>query len=175
MEVTHCRNCGVALHPAYVEKYHGYCLVCSNAGVDEKDNEIDALRAKLATAEAEAEQLAKACERLLARFGPGWPGGGRPGSLIREETDEARAALTAYRSGNPPAPIPMVLHCPKCGEQHVDAPEPEAGWHNPPHRSHKCHYCGTIWRPADVPTNGGQAVATRGSADTWSPGKKEGT
>lgn len=34
-----------------------------------------------------------------------------------------------------PAPLDMVLHCPKCGLQHVDAPElPE--WTNPVHSSH---------------------------------------
>lgn len=64
-------------------------------------------------------------------------------------------------------PIPMVLHCPKCGTQHVDAPEPEKGWTNPPHKSHLCHACGTIWRPADVPTNGVAAIATRGSDDNF--------
>jgi len=79
-----------------------------------------------------------------------------------------------------PKPIDMVLHCPKCGLQHIDAPEPdefirdrdgtllrhEAGWTNEPHRSHLCHGCGHIWRPADVPTNGVQAVKTKGKADS---------
>ena len=98
-------------------------------------------------------------------------------------------------------PIDMVLHCPACGQQHIDAPEPECGafnagalvagtyccrrplghdgphhhappedqeaWTNPPHKSHKCHACGTIWRPADVATNGVQSILTRGKADTW--------
>lgn len=68
-------------------------------------------------------------------------------------------------SGNP---VPMVLHCPKCGVQHIDAPEPENGWDNPPHKSHLCHGCGTIWRPADVPT-AGVASVSRGSRDTWPP------
>jgi len=94
-------------------------------------------------------------------------------------------------------PIPMILHCPCCGMQHVDAedrtpwpPVPPnvqiesfsgeaAGgalwtdgvtrypkWTNPPHRSHLCHYCGTVWRPADVPTTGVAAIATRGRDDT---------
>jgi hypothetical protein len=66
-----------------------------------------------------------------------------------------------------PAPIPMILHCPVCGWQHVDAPGP--GWDNPPHRSHLCQRCRTVWRPADVPTVGVAAVATRGTADTWPP------
>lgn len=63
-------------------------------------------------------------------------------------------------------PIPMVLHCPKCHTQHIDVPEPEKGWTNPPHKSHLCHSCGTVWRPADVPTTGVAAIATRGKQDT---------
>lgn len=73
------------------------------------------------------------------------------------------------------SPIDMVLHCPKCGLQHIDAPEPAIrtaldpngvlGWPNPPHRSHLCHGCGHIWRPADVPTNGVRAIKTTGKAD----------
>lgn len=74
------------------------------------------------------------------------------------------------------APLDMVLHCPACGLQHIDAPEPAVrtaldpngvlGWPNPPHRSHLCHGCGHIWRPADVPTNGVAAVKTTGKADS---------
>lgn len=74
-------------------------------------------------------------------------------------------------------PIDMVLHCPACGLQHIDKDE-AAGmlafdvacygepWRNPPHRSHLCHGCGHIWRPADVPTNGVAAVQTKGKADS---------
>lgn len=72
-------------------------------------------------------------------------------------------------------PIDMVLHCPACGMQHIDAPDKaqakrgEYGWEewdNPPHRSHLCHHCGHIWRPADVPTNGVAAVKTKGKEDS---------
>ena len=69
-------------------------------------------------------------------------------------------------------PIDMVLHCPACGNQHIDAPETEPGlpsicvWENPPHRSHLCHFCGHVWRPADVPTNGVAAVKTHGKNDS---------
>ena len=86
-------------------------------------------------------------------------------------------------------PIDMVLHCPACGMQHIDAPEPirmappEFGymsvlgstiqgelnpfrWKNPPHRSHLCGSCGHIWRPADVPTNGVAAIKTKGKNDS---------
>lgn len=62
-------------------------------------------------------------------------------------------------------PIPMVLTCPNCRTQHVDAPD-HAG---APHRSHLCHCCGTIWRPADVPTVGVASIETCGKADTWRP------
>lgn len=62
-------------------------------------------------------------------------------------------------------PIPMVLHCPSCRTQHIDEPNPQRGWTNPPHRSHECQECGCIWRPADVPTTGVKAIATRGRED----------
>lgn len=60
-------------------------------------------------------------------------------------------------------PINMVLHCPACGRQHVD--NPGGSWTNPPHRSHLCDVCGCVWRPADVPTNGVEAVQTKGEKD----------
>lgn len=88
-------------------------------------------------------------------------------------------------------PIPMILHCPKCGLQHIDQPEPphtehivqggeifevdvSSAWTNPPHRSHLCHGCGRIWRPADVPTEGVAAIQTRGKADSPAAGPIQG-
>jgi hypothetical protein len=62
-----------------------------------------------------------------------------------------------------PEPIGMILHCPACLHQHIDGPGP--GWANPPHRSHLCHNCGFVWRPADVPTNGVETTKTRGQND----------
>ena len=67
-------------------------------------------------------------------------------------------------------PIDMILFCPKCGLQHVDAPEVGAlgyfgEWDNPPHRSHLCHGCGHIWRPCDRATNGVASITTQGRAD----------
>lgn len=38
---------------------------------------------------------------------------------------------------------------------------------NPPHRSHLCHNCGCVWRPADVATVGVKRTETQGKADTW--------
>lgn len=73
-------------------------------------------------------------------------------------------------------PIQMILFCPSCGLQHIDAPEYEgvnhedgsaSMWDNPPHRSHLCHGCGHIWRPADVATEGVASIQTRGKADTY--------
>ena len=67
--------------------------------------------------------------------------------------------------------VDMVLHCPACHAQHVDAPGADFDgydhhWDNPPHRSHLCHSCGHIWRPADVCTNGVAAINTRGKNDS---------
>lgn len=67
----------------------------------------------------------------------------------------------------PGEPIPMILICPNCKTQHIDEPDPENGWDNPPHKSHLCHCCAHIWRPADAPTTGVEAIRTRGKADTW--------
>ena len=102
-------------------------------------------------------------------------------------------AILRSLDAQPGAPIDMVLFCPACGMQHIDAPEEVPGmpiyksaptpnmphrmeqvgtytgqgeWKNPPHRSHLCHDCGHIWRPADVPTNGVKAVKTVGKADS---------
>jgi hypothetical protein len=62
-------------------------------------------------------------------------------------------------------PIAMLLFCPRCDAQHVDAPQPEKEWYNPPHRSHECQRCGYTWRPADVPTTGVRGLLTRGDRD----------
>jgi len=81
----------------------------------------------------------------------------------RNENPAPEAALQSA------APIPMLLFCPRCGMQHIDAPSPEEGWINPPHRSHKCAACRTVWRPADVATTGVAEILTRGSSDDWLP------
>lgn len=99
----------------------------------------------------------------------------------------ARAILDEFPIRQPTAaPLPMLLFCPRCGTQHIDRPEVEPGrlisggpfagravaprvtWNNPPHRSHLCHACGIVWRPADVATVGVQSIETHGKADTWS-------
>lgn len=94
--------------------------------------------------------------------------------------DLCAAVRNAVGSRDAP-PIDMVLHCPACGQQHIDGPDDprnvqtEDGmeevydWTNPPHRSHLCAYCGHIWRPADVATNGVQEIKTKGTADSPEP------
>ncbi len=64
-------------------------------------------------------------------------------------------------------PVDMVLYCPKCGTQHIDAPDERTpDWTNPPHKSHLCHGCGHIWRPSDTPTNGVERTTSGKDADT---------
>lgn len=85
------------------------------------------------------------------------------------------ALLTTWRT-RMTSPIDMILYCPRCHRQHIDAPEPndeakaytdpQTRWTNPPHRSHLCAHCGVIWRPADVCTNGVAKIKTEGKRDT---------
>lgn len=60
-------------------------------------------------------------------------------------------------------PVDMLLFCPQCFKQHIDAPAGE--WTNPPHRSHLCGFCGTEWRPSDHATNGVASIRTSGKND----------
>lgn len=78
---------------------------------------------------------------------------------------QIRPALQAAIAAQ--GPIPMVLHCPRCHLQHIDAPDERTpDWQNQPHRSHLCHGCGLIWRPADVPTIGVEHTQTSGRGDS---------
>lgn len=65
----------------------------------------------------------------------------------------------------PPAVVDMLLYCPNCGTQHIDAPQPEKNWTNPPHRSHECQSCSWTWRPSDAFTNGVEVIQTKGRRD----------
>lgn len=48
--------------------------------------------------------------------------------------------------------IPMILHCPGCGERHIDVGE----FAEKAHHTHACQGCGLVWRPAKVNTHGVQ-------------------
>jgi len=74
----------------------------------------------------------------------------------------ARCQIEAFLESTP---LDMLLFCPRCYRQHIDQPQPEKNWENPPHRSHECQTCGLVWRPADFPTNGVKAIKTRGKRD----------
>jgi hypothetical protein len=104
-----------------------------------------------------------------------------PPTHLRDPDDlhsDPTAALLVSLADAYEAPIPMLLFCPKCGLQHIDAPEDgfhegadaQSGawsprWDNPPHRSHLCLGCGHIWRPCDRYTTGVAAIETAGKAD----------
>lgn len=95
--------------------------------------------------------------------------GGNPFVIERapDSYELRECAIVPMDPATPASPLNVVLFCPKCRTQHIDAPEPATGWTNPPHKSHLCHVCQTVWRPADVETNGVQTAGTRGKADTW--------
>lgn len=58
-------------------------------------------------------------------------------------------------------PIEMLLFCPRCGMQHVDAPNAVQGWTNPPHATHTCQGCGLLWRPSNENTTGALHIAVK--------------
>jgi hypothetical protein len=64
------------------------------------------------------------------------------------------ADLMALFSGpffkKPPAPIPLLLHCPLCRHRHID----EGEFATRPHHTHACQRCGHEWRPSLEPTVG---------------------
>lgn len=117
------------------------------------------------------------------------PEGGTPSDAVVDESMLVGFEAAMLEMKHLDVPIPMVLHCPACGAQHIDAakacgytecahagmcycaahgqPELCERWDNPPHRSHLCHSCGCIWRAADVCTTGVANILTIGSADTW--------
>jgi len=137
---------------------------------------------------ATSEPVAALIEALTECYGYKSYDTDREGNIINKQRNVAAfhpliAQAIAALAHQPAAaePIDMVLHCPACGLQHIDAPEfnstrrdpfpsfgadPALSWTNPPHRSHLCHGCGHVWRPADVPTNGVVAVKTTGKADS---------
>ena len=97
--------------------------------------------------------------------------------VLWEHIMGSKWAMTGKIELGESAPIDMLLYCPNCGVQHIDRPDtpedgadwndPEIAWANPPHRTHLCHACGCTWRPADVPTNGVEAIKTEGENDSW--------
>lgn len=119
--------------------------------------------AKVCTATEECPECGAPCEASHRVFESG------------DELHDYRYVAPMLASAQPP--IPMILHCPSCHFQHIDAPEPKFAdngadnteWHNPPHRSHLCHNCGTVWRPADVPTVGAEKIQTQGKNDVMMP------
>lgn len=56
------------------------------------------------------------------------------------------------RKGLPNETLPMILHCPGCGERHIDA----GAFEHKAHHTHACQSCGFAWRPALVNTHGVQ-------------------
>lgn len=48
------------------------------------------------------------------------------------------------------APIDLIMHCPECGERHID----EGDFETKRHHTHACQHCGFVWRPAVRATRG---------------------
>jgi len=86
--------------------------------------------------------------------------------LEKVAVEQWNTRVELARRDEPLPPLDLLLFCPCCGTQHIDAPEPFSGWLNPPHKSHVCHVCGHIWRPSDSCTNGVGSIKTVGQHDS---------
>lgn len=77
-----------------------------------------------------------------------------------DELEQRRAEVSHLElcQANAPAPIPMLLWCPECGDRHIDLDE----FAIKAHHTHACQSCGMVWRPCVLPTCGVQ----------WLPGFK---
>ncbi len=88
-----------------------------------------------------------------------------------DETSSAFRLLADFMS-NPPAeppvkPIPMRIHCPLCGKQHID----DERFATEPHTSHTCQNptCGLTWKVANVPTVGVRFLPGTNNEDERTP------
>lgn len=172
---TYCSQCGASLGPGNEGASsccdHGACPIKARGEDDCPTCNPIATPAKLDLLEA-AQAYRDAQDALDNREYAGI--NAEPHEVLMRRRNAARddldaaiadqASAPAAPEAGEQTPVDMVLHCPDCGLQHIDAPTDE--WSNPPHRSHLCHGCGHTWRPADVPTNGVAAVKTTGKADS---------
>lgn len=75
---------------------------------------------------------------------------GEDGGCI--DAHACRVRMHKHPPAHDPAPIPMLLWCPACGERHVD----RGLFATRSHHTHACQSCGHVWRPAIVKTVGVQ-------------------
>jgi hypothetical protein len=111
-------------------------------------------RERIAELQAEIVAVSAALLPVSDRTGEAHSLGEAVGNIVRQLSD----------------PIEIVIHCPECGEQHIDEPVVSLGWTNPPHRTHLCEFCGITWRPCSRHTVGVASVP-QGPKSTW-PRKK---
>lgn len=97
----------------------------------------------------------------------GWQSIRQRDSALRllREAGIAPEACQSVKNETEVMPIPMLLFCPNCGNQHIDAPNEAIGWTDPPHKSHECQHCKHTWRPCDLPTRGVPTIHTKGKND----------
>lgn len=140
----HCLGCGGSMELCGTPKSQ-----CPHGDPNERQK-VTELLAALAAVRARADAAIAERDRFRAYFGGAMRDDGlidlKP-FVLAERLDAAEARAES--------PIDMVLYCPKCDVQHIDAPDERTpDWKNPSHKSHLCHGCGHIWRPSDHPTNG---------------------
>lgn len=103
------------------------------------------------------QQLGKSPRRACRKCARDW---------VKADYHKRAAALTEAGEETE-TPLDMLLFCPRCGAQHIDAPDERTpDWTNPPHKTHLCHECKHLFRPSDKPTNGVATIKSKRLAET---------
>ncbi len=69
---------------------------------------------------------------------------------VNDVLEDLGSMLVEQAPGKINLVIPLILHCPSCGERHIDEDE----FATMPHATHACQFCGLVWRPGVVDTVG---------------------
>lgn len=95
-------------------------------------------------------------------------GEGKRKELSFDKWTDVEPVLTDVEAGEgAEMPLDILLFCPHCGTQHIDAPDDRTpDWTNPPHKTHLCHECKHLFRPSDKPTNGVATIKSKSLVET---------
>jgi len=123
------------------------CLVALEGEYKKRVDERDEMRRERDAAIDTAFTMWAACVGAAGDTSFGMP----PNEIAIAQVREYLKQLTWSRAiAEQNQPIPMILHCPECGERHID----EGEFAMKGHTTHACQHCGMVWKPAQITTVG---------------------